>query len=857
MLFKFLGSGDDKRRHRRRDYDQFSSIQIGGSTIRGQLIDLSEGGCLFRPEFSVGFVTDKRLVLSLLDARIDCELVRRSSEGLHCRFLTALNKRQLDNLMTAKSQAMDSRTRVAGRGDDPAESSAQDRWRQMARPTGGPADSPPDKEEVAAPHRPRPLAAVTSSLFRRLRRDDSDEHLVEQDRSHILARLRQPAKEPEIVEPEPEPEPEPAEIAQPTAEPSRPPVEEIPQPPPAPPPPPVDVAQRLEPVHPPAPAPAPAITPPPPPAPHHAPEPPPQPEVPAAPEQEWRRQMARERLRRKLEDEASHAVTAVGPLVPMELIPSISVPRSPALEALRASLEAELAALSLAAEPLKVEPEPEPEPAPAPSPPLGASLEALHRRLTGDATGTVQQDDRLEALHLRLAQAMIEEPPPSPPETLATAEIVPEMAQPVAPSESAHHQAVPKVSAPEVVVAEVVAQAVEPPQPQAVEPSPSPVPVRHGLRHLLGEPPLPDPEPERPRPLSPPPPVAKAPPKDDVLSRLRALVGEEEAPPPVEQTPDASDESPTSVDDMLERLRALVGGPNLPPATEEPAESAEQPPVSVDDMLEQLRQLVDEPAASEDAADEEFDSDGMIEDMDTAEFDETLRYPGDDDHWDDGGDVPPAPPAPPVAAPPLRYPGDDEDWTPPAPLAPPAPPVAAPPLRYPGDDEDWTPPAPLAPPAPPVAAPPLRYPGDDEDWTPPAPLAPPAPPVAAPPLRYPGDDEDWTPPAPPVLSPRPVASEPEEDPIAARRRRLSERIAQESQAAPTPRVAPPEVTPAPAPTPAWGQDSESDANALSEDHSGRSSFADRMARIKGAAVAPKAPAAPPKPAVPPRTPFKR
>ena len=280
-----------------------------------------------------------------------------------------------------------------------------------------------------------------------------------------------------------------------------------------------------------------------------------------------------------------------------------------------------------------------------------------------------------------------------------------------------------------------------------------------------------------------------------------------------------------SVDDMRTQLRRMIDeldpdGESADSASSDRDAVAAELAQSVDSMLERVRRMVDGREQQE-----------LAQSLDTML--ERLRRMVDDPSS-----------APPSGVNRFRYTaGSGEDWKRQAP----------PDLPYPMEEP--------------------RHTRSDERWQPAMPPAPPPAPSKAPPvaerLRHPGNDEDRGPPAPPPAPAKAqsTAEERDGDALAAIRRRLAQRMAEEAEAAgrsvhPQPAAEPKPAAPVGRAQPAnesllpTSPESEPEPDPNSAVQPARSSFEDRMARIKGAAVQ-KAPPAPPKPVAPTRTPFKR
>lgn len=77
----------DRRRHVRQACIIRGALMFsGGMRVAGAVIDVSRGGCRFRPNQPGVFMASEGAVLVLPGAQIDCAIRRRQHGQFHCRF---------------------------------------------------------------------------------------------------------------------------------------------------------------------------------------------------------------------------------------------------------------------------------------------------------------------------------------------------------------------------------------------------------------------------------------------------------------------------------------------------------------------------------------------------------------------------------------------------------------------------------------------------------------------------------------------------------------------------------------------------------------------------------------------------
>lgn len=85
-MFSFFHK--DRRRHpRHRCAIRGTLVFSAGTRIPGLVVDVSRGGCRFRPAHPGAFMASDCAALVLPEASVDCAIRRRRAGEIHCRFL--------------------------------------------------------------------------------------------------------------------------------------------------------------------------------------------------------------------------------------------------------------------------------------------------------------------------------------------------------------------------------------------------------------------------------------------------------------------------------------------------------------------------------------------------------------------------------------------------------------------------------------------------------------------------------------------------------------------------------------------------------------------------------------------------
>ena len=90
---------DDQRQFKRFECNTQSRALAGRLLLPGKLIDLSQGGYLFRPTTTVGLLPDTKVTADLCGYQLTGALVTGTPKGLHCRFPRLLTGREVAEIL--------------------------------------------------------------------------------------------------------------------------------------------------------------------------------------------------------------------------------------------------------------------------------------------------------------------------------------------------------------------------------------------------------------------------------------------------------------------------------------------------------------------------------------------------------------------------------------------------------------------------------------------------------------------------------------------------------------------------------------------------------------------------------------
>lgn len=94
-----VGENDDQRQFKRFECNAQSRALAGRLLLPGKLIDLSQGGYLFRPATAVGLLPDTKVTADLCGFQLTGALVTGTAKGLHCRFPRLLTGKEVAEIL--------------------------------------------------------------------------------------------------------------------------------------------------------------------------------------------------------------------------------------------------------------------------------------------------------------------------------------------------------------------------------------------------------------------------------------------------------------------------------------------------------------------------------------------------------------------------------------------------------------------------------------------------------------------------------------------------------------------------------------------------------------------------------------
>lgn len=100
-----LGETDEQRQFKRFECNALSRALAGRLLLPGKLIDLSQGGYLFRPNSTVGLLPGTPVVADLCGRQMNAALVAGTARGLHCRFPRLLTGKELAEILLLLASA--------------------------------------------------------------------------------------------------------------------------------------------------------------------------------------------------------------------------------------------------------------------------------------------------------------------------------------------------------------------------------------------------------------------------------------------------------------------------------------------------------------------------------------------------------------------------------------------------------------------------------------------------------------------------------------------------------------------------------------------------------------------------------
>lgn len=109
---------DDQRQFRRYECNAQSRALAGRLLLPGKLIDLSQGGYLFRPACAASLLPDTKVVADLCGFQLAGALVTRTPKGLHVRFPQLLTGKEVAEILLVLAAA--GHVRINGVGQEEA-----------------------------------------------------------------------------------------------------------------------------------------------------------------------------------------------------------------------------------------------------------------------------------------------------------------------------------------------------------------------------------------------------------------------------------------------------------------------------------------------------------------------------------------------------------------------------------------------------------------------------------------------------------------------------------------------------------------------------------------------------------------
>lgn len=109
---------EEQRRFRRFECNTQSRALAGRLLLPGKLIDLSQGGYLFRPSTAVGLLPDTKVIADLCGHQLGGLLVSATPRGLHCRFPRLLTGKEVAEMLLMLAAA--GHVRINGVGQEEA-----------------------------------------------------------------------------------------------------------------------------------------------------------------------------------------------------------------------------------------------------------------------------------------------------------------------------------------------------------------------------------------------------------------------------------------------------------------------------------------------------------------------------------------------------------------------------------------------------------------------------------------------------------------------------------------------------------------------------------------------------------------
>lgn len=94
-----VGENDDQRQFKRFECNAQSRALAGRLVLPGKLIDLSQGGYLFRPATTIGLLPDTKVTADLCGFQLSGTLVAGTPKGLHCRLPRLLTGREVAEIL--------------------------------------------------------------------------------------------------------------------------------------------------------------------------------------------------------------------------------------------------------------------------------------------------------------------------------------------------------------------------------------------------------------------------------------------------------------------------------------------------------------------------------------------------------------------------------------------------------------------------------------------------------------------------------------------------------------------------------------------------------------------------------------
>lgn len=100
-----VGEKDDQRQYKRFECNAQSRALAGRLLLPGRLIDLSQGGYLFRPSAAASLLPDTQVTADLCGFQLSGALVTRTPKGLHCRFPRLLSGKEIAEILLVLAAA--------------------------------------------------------------------------------------------------------------------------------------------------------------------------------------------------------------------------------------------------------------------------------------------------------------------------------------------------------------------------------------------------------------------------------------------------------------------------------------------------------------------------------------------------------------------------------------------------------------------------------------------------------------------------------------------------------------------------------------------------------------------------------